>query len=105
MAHKYKTERDLIETCATILAERLKKQRNEQGLTLQFKQSEIDPLGSITFSGKISPLQRAYEMARQVLTSLAPGLPGKDKSFNRLIKIVELEASRRLDLNNHGPYS
>ena len=59
MAHKYKTERDLIETCATILAERLKKQRNEQGLTLQFKQSEIDPLGSITFSGKISPLQRA----------------------------------------------
>lgn len=102
---KFHTERSLLLESATILTKNLEKLKYEHGLTLQFKKTENDPLGIIAFSGKISPLQRAYEMARQALISLAPDLPGIDKNFDRLIKIVELEASRMLGLNNHGPYS
>lgn len=105
LQRKIHTERNLILESAEILAENIKKLSHTYGLTLQFKQTESDLLGSITFSGKISPLQRTFEMARQTLTSLAPNLSATDKNFNRLIKIIELEASRMLGLNNHGPYS
>ncbi len=104
MIQEFKTQRGLLEAGTTLLVELLKEQSHRLGLTPQFKQTETDPLGSIIFSGKISPLHRAFQMARQTLTSLAPNLPAIDKNFDRLAKLAELEASRRLGLNNHGPY-